>query len=232
MSSQIEIVGKNGQEAAKLQKLLNDFYTVKIKGKSEGKNIDTLKTDHGAELESIIHQYMVDAYLLGARYVNKKLGVLPFYNLSKQDSAAIENTERTIIDKFWFKINEAEIRNTNLDLGFARDISLTVSGEKEKSALDTYVYIGGIANNIAFGAFVLGEKLASKQIIEKVETPKKDAIIAKWVFVFKTKNDLDVDPIICRPLEGLEFELDDPAIPELPLHIHCRCSLPLVRKKI
>jgi hypothetical protein len=42
---------------------------------------------------------------------------------------------------------------------------------------------------------------------------------------FVTANDGDVDPQLCRPLHDTLYDIDDPNIPQPPLHRHCRCTL-------
>lgn len=42
---------------------------------------------------------------------------------------------------------------------------------------------------------------------------------------FMTAGDVKVDPVFCQPLEDQEFDVDDPDIPQPPLHLHCRCRL-------
>ena len=44
-------------------------------------------------------------------------------------------------------------------------------------------------------------------------------------FLFLTREDADVDPIMCAPLNRTAYDMNDPDIPELPLHRHCRCRL-------
>lgn len=43
--------------------------------------------------------------------------------------------------------------------------------------------------------------------------------------MFLTKEDAKVDPEICAPLNRNVYAVDDPEIPELPMHPHCRCRL-------
>ncbi len=45
--------------------------------------------------------------------------------------------------------------------------------------------------------------------------------------LFRTQMDSRVCPI-CKPFENRVFEPEDPAIPTIPLHINCRCTMDVV----
>ena len=46
-------------------------------------------------------------------------------------------------------------------------------------------------------------------------------------YIFRTQMDARVCPI-CKPFENRVFEPEDPAIPTIPLHINCRCTMDVV----
>jgi len=50
--------------------------------------------------------------------------------------------------------------------------------------------------------------------------------------MFLTKEDQDVDPVICEPLNRAVFGIDDAAKPDPPLHPNCRCILVPVQSKV
>jgi hypothetical protein len=50
--------------------------------------------------------------------------------------------------------------------------------------------------------------------------------------MFLTKEDQDVDPAICEPLNRAVFGIDDGDKPDPPLHPNCRCILVPVEAKV
>jgi len=46
-------------------------------------------------------------------------------------------------------------------------------------------------------------------------------------YIFRTQMDARVCPI-CKPFENRVYEPEDPAIPIIPLHINCRCTMDVV----
>ena len=58
---------------------------------------------------------------------------------------------------------------------------------------------------------------------------RESTTIISAKFLFLTREDADVDPIICAPLNRTVYDMWDPDIPQLPLYRHCRCKLiPLI----
>jgi hypothetical protein len=227
MSTKIEILQKNSASANKLNTILRDFYIRKIRGKEP----NSIKSSTITELDSILKHFMIESYSRQATSLNDKFDVLPFYDLSEEDHAAINNAVRVIEDKFYFKIKQVENRNQGIQFGDVTDISLTVTGAKEKQKLDPFVYIQGVATAVIFGGTNLATKIATQLLFNKMETA--DAITALDTFKVKwvTKGDDLVCEEFCKPLEDQLFDIGDPNTP-IPIndtHIHCRCILVLVK---
>lgn len=229
-AQRLEIVQRNSAAAAQLNRILKDFYIKKIKGKP----IETIRDNTEAELDSILSQFMIQSYQKAADSINSKFKGLPYYNLGIDDHTAIENTLRTIEDKFYFRIKQIETRNQGIEFGDITDISLSVTGEiRQKNELDPLVYINGIATGIMFGAHNLAAKVVPQVLVTKV-SEKKQQQINEWAWRYVTKNDNQVCDNwsrACKPLEGKIFRMLDPNTPNPPYsqHVWCRCTLILIR---
>jgi hypothetical protein len=57
-------------------------------------------------------------------------------------------------------------------------------------------------------------------------------MIDNMMEMFLTKEDQDVDPAYCEPLNRAVFGIDDSDKPDPPLHPNCRCILVPVEKKV
>lgn len=242
----LTILQRGSASSAKLDRLLRDFYNSKIKGKP----VNTIRENTQTELDSILSHFMIESYSQQANSINDKFKALPYYDLGLEDHSAIDNVLRVIEDKFYFKIGQVETRNQGIDLGDITDISLSVTGEiNQKNELDPLVYINGIATGIIFGAANLATKTVPPVIINKLSeglgtattaTPERNQdkinyIQEKWQWIYVTMRDINVCDNwerACRPLDGKVFDMLDPDIPNPPYdrHIHCRCSLVLIKR--
>ena len=43
------------------------------------------------------------------------------------------------------------------------------------------------------------------------------------IVILRTMNDAKVDDKICLPLANLEWDIESPNRPSIPLHLNCRC---------
>jgi hypothetical protein len=57
-------------------------------------------------------------------------------------------------------------------------------------------------------------------------------LLDEMMEMFLTKEDQDVDPAYCEPLNRAVFPIDDPDKPDPPLHPNCRCILVPVKKEV
>jgi hypothetical protein len=57
-------------------------------------------------------------------------------------------------------------------------------------------------------------------------------LLDEMMEMFLTKEDQDVDPAICEPLNRAVFKIDEPDKPDPPMHPHCRCILVPVQKEV
>jgi hypothetical protein len=232
----LAIVQQNTASSALLARILKDYYNSKIKGKPT----INVRADTETELDSILRHFIVQSYQQQANKVNDKFKALRYYDLGQADHSAIDNALRIIEDKFYFRIGEIEDRNQGLEFGDITNISVSVGGNiTEKQRLDPYVYINGIASGIIFGGVNLASKTVPPIIITKLQgtnPDKADQINNNWIWKYLTKGDnlvCDNWERACRPLHNREFEMLDPNTPNPPFdrHIHCRCTMVLIKKR-
>ncbi len=90
-------------------------------------------------------------------------------------------------------------------------------------------------NQIDIKELTLEQRQELKEYIKRIKILQQEDIIVTPVdlkravkeYIFRTQMDFRVCPI-CKPFENRVFEPEDPAIPIIPLHINCRCTMDVV----
>lgn len=232
---------RNDSEARILSRLLLGLYNTRIKNRvntEEGESYDSLKRELNPFIESVVKKYMERAYLRGGQIILDKAGIkaVPFFNIGIEGAQTLDQKFKTFLDKFWFSIEKIEKRNQPL-VAAVRDIKIDETGDvtQNDNPLDPTSYITSRVLLMVVAAYNLGVALAPKETIRILEssggTLEHSVEINRLQGVkyrFVTAKDNLVDPVICKPLEGQEFDQDDPNLPNPPLHVGCRCILEII----
>jgi hypothetical protein len=232
---------KNDSEARILGRLLLGLYNTRIKNRvntEEGQSFDTLKKELNPFIESVVIKYMTRSYIRGGQQVldKTKIRSVPFFNIGVEGAQEIDNKFKIFLDKFWFAIEKIEKRNQPLAAA-VRDIRIDEAGDvtQNEDPLDPISYIASRVLLMVVAAYNLGVALAPKETIRKLESSggtiehSEEITTLQGVrYRFVTRRDNKVDPQICAPLDGQEFDSNDPNLPNPPLHVYCRCILEII----
>jgi len=220
--------------------ILNQFVNQNITPKMELIPADSLRRQYEAQIKSKIRAMVEEAYLEGNQQVGREIQrVMPMFDLftSRTDSANIQQKTDELNNEFWATITWITGRRNEF---VVKQATKTKEAELEKKPeFDQKAAMIGLATGIAFGSF--NKAIKSKTQIVKTLAPQfTQGITPSAVITFRrldakvmflTREDPDVDPQICAPLNRTVYDVGDPSIPE-PIkdtHKHCRCQLvPLV----
>lgn len=215
-----------------LKKKLESFYNSKIKGSPIP--VDILKQKYNKQVQDIIRKAAQESYLVGTDEVaNQVLAKDQDFQLfiSGTDLNNIQQLTDRLSNDFW---------NTARRLQ-DREAAVTEQGVK-KAPFDAVAALTGIAAGLVFSAFNNAIVSKSTQIALAPQVPIieqfpilgfEDPLTLEVGFEvspvprvrFVTQEDSRVDPELCGPLHDTEYFVDDPLLPEPPLHKFCRCVL-------
>ena len=149
---------------------------------------------------------------------------IPDLSLSQQDMDNIAQLVNTHSDYFWQTAVKLKQRQIEVDTERSRIAAF-------KNPFDTLAAMIARAAGAVFNAFNTGIKSklteVKNTILPETDEFERPDILRSTKLRFMTKHDAKVDPVICEPLDGTEWESDDPDIPDPPVstHIHCRCTM-------
>lgn len=161
--------------------------------------------------------------------------------ISQTDVRNIASLTDKLNDQFWKTTSRLVRREQEYILN-----NKTHQLEKKKSFDDEAAMIG-LSAFFAYSAFntavtsklgvvtqtplVLSAQGVSLDI--NYDVTRLDELNLQGRVMFLTQEDAKVDPEICEPLNRTVYDINDPDIPNPPLHNHCRCRLiPIVDETI
>lgn len=184
----------------KLKQLLLAFYNKYIKGSQAP--IELLKQKHGNQLRRIIAQYVNSAWSYSLDIMAKKTNLQ--VSMTERDLQGMIRVATRMENEFW------ETARKNLQR--ESEYKVTKEGKlEEKPEFQTSAAMFGISSFMLYLAFNQGILNKSQELDEPV------------ILRFTTKQDINVDPALCKPEDGKWFGVNTNAMP--PLHRHCRCKL-------
>jgi hypothetical protein len=213
---------------------LNAFYKQKIRPNATLFPIQTLRNKYDAEVKVIIRKAVQDSYLEGtglvAQQINEKAPDFELFT-SVTDINNIQAITNDMADQFWQTTGKLVQRENEF---------LLQQGELvPKPSFDAKAALIGIAALVTFGAF--NQAVKSKTAVAVAAAPPQQPFESLEIGIdfeikelkgrvrFTTQHDAKVDQEICAPLDGREWDANDPDIEVPPLHRFCRCELiPLV----
>jgi hypothetical protein len=228
--------------------ILNQFVNKNLTPKMEEIPADSLRRRYENEVKVKIRAMTEEAYQEGNQQVAGEIRrIVPTFSLftSRTDIANIEQKANELNEQFWNTITWIVKRRNEFIVTQA-----TKTKEAElmrKPQYDQQAALVGLASGIAISSF--NKAIKSKTEIVKSITPEVPLVTQttrtptganrpgrivtfarlEGRVMFLTKEDPDVDPKICLPLNRTVYDLGEPGIPEPPLHKHCRCQLvPLI----
>lgn len=220
------ISSRLGKLENSLKKKLVAFYNANIKGSFE--DIAILRQRHDTTIRNIIRKTVQDSYLHGTDVVGTKIAEKsPDFDLfiSGTDVNNIQQFTNNMVDQFWATSGRLLAR----DFEFKQEGGTVV----KKPDLNIAAALTGLAAFVAFGAF--NNAVKSKLPAATAAAPPMEVQLdigftikeLKGRVRFTTQHDSKVDAQICDPLDGAEWDADDPLIvvPPQDTHPHCRCSL-------
>lgn len=215
---------------------LNAFYNKKINPIALLFPIETIRQKYDVEVRTIIRKAIQDAYLEGTDVVNEAITAQsPEFQLftSVTDINNIAAITNDMSNQFWTTAGKLVRRESEF---------LLEDGElKKKKSFDTTAALTGIAALSIFSAF--NHAVKSKLPVAIINTPPSLAASApdfdlefdvpfeirelRGRIRFTTQHDAKVDQEICAPLDGREWDANDPDIvlPPDDTHRFCRCHL-------
>jgi len=228
----------------RLSKQFVKFYNEYISYSPLG--LETIKQQQGQTIANLIRKAIQDAYLEGNDIVGDAMTSQdPNFQLfiSKTDINDITQLSNKLTSQFWDAAFRLKNRESTVD---------PETGESKKN-FSKQAALTAIASMTVYNAFNTSAISKTNQVT-KVSIPPsqpptttvsdnrqfniefeipyqvvqlKGGVPVKGRVRFTTRHDADVDPKICDPLDGMEWEVDDPdiVIPIEDTHPHCRCRL-------
>lgn len=214
---------------------LNTFYQKKIRPNATLFPIETLRQKYDAEVRVIIRKAVQDSYLEGtdlvAQQINEKAPDFQLFT-SVTDITNIQAITNDMANQFW---------TTTAKL-VQRENEFVVKADElvPKPSFDAKAAMIGLAALFTFSAFNNAVKSKLPIVVPPhqplpLEIHRADETLTvdinfeikrlKGRVRFTTQHDARVDPQLCAPLDGNEYDADDPDLPVPPLHRFCRCHL-------
>ena len=216
---------------------LNAFYNQKIKPNATIFPIEVLRQRHDAEVKTIIRKAVQDSYLEATELVGQKIQEkAPDFLLfvSVTDVNNIQAITNDMANQFWTTTGKLVQREN--------EFVVEQDELKPKPSFDSKAALIGLGALFVFSAFNNGVKNKLPTAITNIESAIShnqtnvsidtldidinfDIHELKGRVRFTTQRDSKVDPELCGPLEGNEYDPNDPDLPIPPLHRFCRCHL-------
>jgi hypothetical protein len=202
-----------------LKKRLLLFYNQNIKGNYTP--IEILRQRYNVQINNLIRKTIYDSYFAGSdRVVSQLHKDYSYMNVQVRDFDNINEIVEEQSNQFWttagrHKWREYEFQKPELAL----EASLI-----GYSAWVTYHSFNKAVVSKSQDLAALNPKNKIAAIDDEIGT---EIGIPESRVVFTTAGDAKVDPVFCAPLDGQEFDINDPDLDDAtpPLHLHCRCRL-------
>jgi len=227
-----------------INRKLNSFYNSVIKGSMLP--IESLQQKHAATIKNIIRKTVQDSYLYGSKIVTKQASDVntEFVDfVSVTDIQNIQNITERVSAQFWKTAGRLHRREQDFILTPDKQLDL-------KPAFDTTAAMIGLGSFAVFNAFNNAsfsklQQIATQEVLITAEGRLNitgrvlfgpdfaDLGIIQGRVTFVTQRDDKVDPDICAPLEGTQYDIiedaGDPVLEQMStygqMHNHCRCIL-------
>jgi hypothetical protein len=197
-----KITQKMGELERTLLPKLKQFYNQKIKNSQ--KSLSQIRQESGQSLENLVRKVVEDSWLFSNQILqdstNKQI------NLSVNDIQGIETITNRMVNQFWTTAQKLHTRET--------EFKITPENQIEQlPEFDMAAAMIGLASLFAFYSF--NQAMASKS--DEIGGIK---------LRFTVRSDC-IDSVICLPLNGKIWEVNDPnrVIPPFETHRHCHCHL-------
>jgi len=196
------ITQKMGELERILLPKLKKFYNQKIKNSSLP--ISQVQQKYGQELENLIRKTVEDSWLFSNQILQDS--TKQQINLSVNDIQGIETITSRMVNQFWTTAQKLHTRETEFKISPEQQI-------EQLPEFDMAAAMIGLASLFAFYAF--NQAMASKS--DEIGNIK---------LRFTVRSDC-IDSVICLPLNGKIWEVNDPrrVIPPFETHRHCHCHL-------
>ena len=181
---------------------LKSFYNKRIKGSQLP--LDVIRQKYGQELENIVRNSVESGWIFSNHILSETVGSQVF--LSTTDIQGIESTTDKMVNQFWITAQKLHTRETEFKISPEQQI-------EQLPEFDMAAAMIGLASLFAFYAF--NQAMASKS--DEIGGIK---------LRFTVRSDC-IDSVICLPLNGKIWEVNDPnrVIPPFETHRHCHCHL-------
>jgi hypothetical protein len=213
---------------------LNAFYKSKIRPNATLFPIETLRQKYDAEVRVIIRKAVQDSYLEGTDLVGQQIQEkAPDFQLftSVTDVTNIQAITNDMANQFW----------TTTSKLVQRENEFVLAGDAlvPKPSFDAKAAMIGLAALFTFEAFNKAVKSKLPTAIDVATPPVRplggalELDVGFSIFPLKgrvrftTQHDTKVDQEICAPLDGQEWDANDPdiVVPPDDTHRFCRCHL-------
>lgn len=217
-----------------LKSKLNSFYNKKVKPMAQFP-IEAIRQKYEREVKTLIRVTVQQAYLVGTDTVAEKVT-----DKNKDFEVFISQTDIQNIARLTDKVNEQFWKTTGRLVRREQE-SILVDGQLEKKkSFDTTAAMIGFSAFATFSAFnnaVVSKTQAVTNLSPialsadgfsldiNFDVTRLDELNLQGKVMFLTQEDAKVDLEICEPLNRTVYDINDPDIPNPPLHNHCRCRL-------
>jgi len=196
------ITQKMGELERALLPKLKQFYNQKIKNSQ--KSLSQIRQESGQSLENLVRKTVEDSWLFSNQILQDSTNTQ--VNLSVNDIQGIETITSRMVNQFWTTAQKLHTRETEFKINPEQQI-------EQLPEFDMAAAMIGLASLFAFYAF--NQAMASKS--DEIGNIK---------LRFTVRSDC-IDTVICLPLNGKIWEVNDPrrVIPPFETHRHCHCHL-------
>ena len=199
-----------------LNKILLNFYTKNIKGSLSP--VQILKQKYDRRLRALITKPIQDSYMVAVNTIADKTDV-PI-SLTPNDLVNIENVVNQTSEAFWNTCTRLVFRQ--IEFNTENRIAAKINLFSEIAA-----FVGNAVKSV-FQSFNTGIRSKLSEVRGLIDDEPEITQLELTARVrFMTAGDSRVDPVFCAPLEGQEFDINDPDLDDAtpPLHKFCRCRL-------